>query len=136
MKFWLLTTEYPPLSGGGISTYCWHTARMLAENNIQVTVFIPAVQSQSTRIVMQQENIRLIYFKASGNPQNSFLGHEAALSYQFSKVLKEFQEKDGEPDFIEAQEYNGIAYYPLKRRLLEENYLGKSCFFVTAHAPC
>ncbi|MCB0487320.1 MAG: glycosyltransferase [Cyclobacteriaceae bacterium] len=135
MKFWLLTTEYPPLSGGGISTYCWHTARMLAENNIQVTVFIPAVQSQSTRIVMQQENIRLIYFKASGNPQNSFLGHEAALSYQFSKVLKEFQEKDGEPDFIEAQEYNGIAYYPLQRRLLEENYLGKSCFFVTAHAP-
>ena len=31
LKYWLLTTEYPPFFGGGIGTYCAITAKMLAE---------------------------------------------------------------------------------------------------------
>lgn len=135
MKLWVLTTEYPPQSGGGISTYCWHTAKMMAAEGIATTVFIPASQSESHLIKEQEKNIRLVYFRQDNNNQNRFLGWETALSYEFSKVLKEFQDREGEPDFVEAQEYGGIAYYPLQRRLLEENYLRKSVFFVTAHAP-
>lgn len=135
MKLWLLTTEYPPQSGGGISTYCWHTARMFAEKSHEVTVFVPAHQSIARKIVQQQDGIRIVYIRADSNEQNSFLGWEAALSYEFSKALKEFQDEEGEPDFIEAQEYNGIAYFALQRRLLEPGYLPQSTFYITAHAP-
>lgn len=135
MKFWLLTTEYPPQSGGGISTYCWHTAKMFAENGVQVTVFIPSQQSEHRKIVIQEANIRLVYFRCDGNPQNRFLGWEAALSYEFANVLRTFQDEEGSPDFVESQEYGGIAYYALQRRLLEDDFLKGSTFFVTAHAP-
>jgi len=108
---------------------------MLAENDFEVTVFIPAKQSQGRKIVKQQDNIRLVYFRQHNNAQNKFLGEEAALSYELSAVLKEFEDNEGSPDFIESQEYRGIAYYPLQRRLLEDNYLKNTKFFVTAHAP-
>ncbi len=135
MRLWLLTTEYPPQSGGGISTYCWHTARMFARHGVEVTVFVPGKEISPTRIVVQEKNIRLVYFRQDGNWQNGFLGWEAALSYQFANVLHQFQLAEGAPDFVESQEYLGIAYYPLQRMLLERDYLPGTRFFVTAHAP-
>ena len=41
MTYWLLTTEYPPFHGGGISTYCHFTAQMLSQAGHKVTVFVP-----------------------------------------------------------------------------------------------
>jgi glycosyltransferase involved in cell wall biosynthesis len=135
IKLWLLTTEYPPQSGGGISTYCRHTAKMLADAGVEVTVFIPHENSKPVTILQEEDKIRLVYFRQHGNDHDSFLGRQAALSYQFSVVLKEFQDREGTPDYIESQEYGGIAYYPLQRRLLEEGYLPDTVFYVTAHAP-
>lgn len=135
MRLWLLTTEYPPQSGGGISTYCSHTAKMFASNGIDVTVFVPARQAARFKISSQQDRIRVVYFQHNNRPQAKFLGWESSLSYEFSEVLKSFQGEEGAPDFIEAQEYLGIAYYPLQRRLLDDSYLKGSVFYVTAHAP-
>jgi hypothetical protein len=50
MKIWLLTTEYPPVFGGGIATYCIHTARMLTLHSHEITVFVsdPSIQEELT----------------------------------------------------------------------------------------
>lgn len=135
MKLWLLTTEFPPQSGGGISTYCRHTASMFGENGVLVTVFIPTRQREHYKIHQESEHIRRVYFRSTESEQREYLGFDAALSYSFSTILKHFQDAEGEPDFIEAQEYLGIAYYSLQRRLLEEDYLPTARFYITAHAP-
>jgi glycosyltransferase involved in cell wall biosynthesis len=132
MKFWLLTSEYPPQSGGGISTYSYHTAKMMADHNHHVTVFIPDGKIKNLKKSKQEERITLIYYPIL---DLDFLGYETALSYTLSNVLLKIAGEDGSPDFIEAQEYNGLAYYSLQRKWLEEGYLSNCPFFVTAHAP-
>ncbi|HNP17402.1 MAG TPA: glycosyltransferase [Fulvivirga sp.] len=132
MNFWLLTTEYPPQSGGGISTYCYHTARMMAQKGHQVFVFVPSNCIKKLEITQQDTDIKILSYPVEDLP---FLGYEAALSFTLSNVLKSTAEQFGDPDFIEAQEYNGLAYYSLQRKWLEKGYLEKSSFFVTAHAP-
>ncbi len=132
MNFWLLTTEYPPQSGGGISTYCFHTAKMLAQNGHQVSVFVPNHHMKTVKYLQQEELIRVVSYPII---QYDFLGYEAGLSYNLSFVLENEAKINGEPDYIESQEYNGLAYYALQRKWLEKNYLSKPVFFVTAHAP-
>jgi len=118
MIYWLLTSEFPPLYGGGISTYCLETANMLSRNGHQVTVFIPDYQCKT---IKQQEDstFKLVYFNPNHYYTSSFLGHEANLSYAFSQVVKHQTEKHGAPDIIESQEYMGIAYYLLQFKKLK-----------------
>ena len=104
MNYWLLTTEYPPFFGGGISTYCYNTALMLAENGHSVSVFIndPSV---SDFVTEQREGVRVIRFNPYRTKSSYFLGHNTNISYEFAQIVKLFIEKDGKPDIIEAQEY-------------------------------
>ena len=131
MTFWLITTEYPPMSGGGISTYCYHTAKMMVQNGHEVTVFVPDWSSKKVSI-SNSDKIRLIRFPVT---YYEHFGDEAGLSFCISEVIKEYASKEGLPDIIEAQEYNGIAYYALQRKLLEADYLKETKFLITAHAP-
>lgn len=108
---------------------------MFAQDGIEVTVFIPREKGPGRSIIQQETNLRLVYFRHGKSPQNKFLGSEAALSFEFALVLREFEQAEGCPDFIESQEYGGIAYYPLQFRHLDENFLNKATFFLTAHAP-
>ena len=64
MKYWLLTTEYPPLHGGGISTYCYFTAQMLAGAGYAVTVFTQN-ESVDDFTISTDLNIRLIKFNSN-----------------------------------------------------------------------
>ncbi|MEM7110594.1 MAG: glycosyltransferase [Bacteroidota bacterium] len=131
MTFWLITTEYPPMSGGGISTYCYHTAKMMAQNRHKVTVFIPNWSAKKAS-TSNSDSIRLIHFPVT---HYEFFGDEAGLSFCISEIIQEYIVKEGSPDVIEAQEYNGIAYYTLQRKLLEADYLKDTTFLITAHAP-
>lgn len=132
MNYWLVTTEFPPQSGGGISTYCWHTAKMLTQKNHEVTVFIPGNTPHKTTKSDTDKKIHLVYFPVE---QFDHLGYEAGLSYTISQILKNHATAHGQPDVIEFQEYNGIGYYALQRKWLEEDYFNGTKFLVTAHAP-
>jgi hypothetical protein len=61
LKYWLLTTEYPPEYGGGISTYAHYTAKMLSKNHHKVSVFVYDLRVKDV-LVEYSENIRIIRF--------------------------------------------------------------------------
>lgn len=132
MNYWLVTTEYPPQSGGGISTYSYHTSKMFTQFGHDVTVFIPDGKLKSVRIVEIKDEATLVYFPIK---HYDFLGFETGLSFTLSNVLLEHSKSNAYPTVIEFQEYNGIAYYPLQRKWLEEEYFRNTLFLVTAHAP-
>ncbi len=134
MKIWLLTSEFPPDFGGGISTYCLETAQMLSFYGHNVTVITQDFQVTDIKSI-NQDNYTIFRFNPSKYYTSSFLGYETNLSYAFAQVVKELIEKEGKPDLIESQEYMGIAYY-----LLQYKWLGYPIFedlkvLVTLHAP-
>ncbi|MEQ8927626.1 MAG: glycosyltransferase, partial [Fulvivirga sp.] len=133
MTFWILTTEYPPLSGGGISTYCYHTGQMLQQEGHDVTVFVPDYTIK-TKSVELKDGVTIVKFRPDDS-HFEYLGNESALSLSFSEVIKKYATDNDEPDFIEAQEYNGIAYFALQKKLTLEDYFPNTLFYVTAHAP-
>src|SRR5687768_17573684 len=117
MKYWLLTTEYPPFFGGGISTYCHYTALMLSAKGHEVTVFINDAAVNDFEISFQ-DKVRIVRFNPLRSKTFSFLGHVTNISYEFAMIVKEFIGKEGRPDILEAQEYLGIAYYLLQFKYL------------------
>ncbi|HSH67431.1 MAG TPA: glycosyltransferase, partial [Bacteroidia bacterium] len=115
MNYWLLTTEYPPFFGGGISTYCYYTCCMLSEKGHKVTVFVND-STVSTRKISQSEEARIVRFNPIATQTDLFLGETTHLSYEFAAILKDFIQSEGKPDFIECQDYNGIGYFLLQFR--------------------
>lgn len=115
MNIWLLTTEFPPFFGGGISTYFKNTAQMLSDEGHKVTVILPD-GSIDQEINIQQNHYRVVRFKAGAHPIYKTLGYMAALSYQFADVIEKLIKSEGQPDLIESQEYSGIAYFLLHRK--------------------
>ncbi len=129
MNYWLVTTEFPPDSGGGISTYCWHTAKMFAEKTHDVTVFVPGSFNEKKNL---SKSITTVIFKV---PSYDHLGYEAGLSYYISHFLETYVKENEIPDIIEFQEYLGIGYYTLQKKWLNKGYFENTKFLVTAHAP-
>ncbi len=134
MTYWLLTSEYPPFFGGGISTYCYHTAKMLTANGHSVTVFINDASITDYKI-SDTEECRLIRFGTSRTKKASYLGHVTNISYEFADIVKTFIEKEGNPDIIEAQEYLGIAYYLLQYKKLLYDWCKNIPVLITMHSP-
>jgi glycosyltransferase involved in cell wall biosynthesis len=134
VKYWLLTTEYPPFFGGGISTYCHFTAKMFDQKGHQVSVFIND-DSVTDVLVAQQEGVRIIRFNPSRTQSGLFLGHVTNISYEFAHIVRHFIESEGAPDLIEAQEYLGIAYYLLQYKHLLYNWCKNIPVVITMHSP-
>lgn len=134
MKYWLLTSEFPPFFGGGISTYCVHTARMLQQQGHEVSVFVYDNRVRNTQVDLDS-NIRIVRFAATSTNTQDFLGYSTQLSYEYAAVVKRFIEKEGNPDIIESQEYLGIAYYLLQFRWLGYNWCKDLKVVITAHSP-
>jgi glycosyltransferase involved in cell wall biosynthesis len=134
VKYWLLTTEYPPFFGGGISTYCYNTARMFAARGHEVTVFVNDAAVSKTEITGDQ-GVRVVRFSTSRSGASAFLGHVTNISYEFAFVIKEFIEKEGKPALIEAQEYLGIAYYLLQFKYLQYDWCAGVPVVITMHSP-
>ena len=134
MKYWLLTTEFPPAYGGGIGTYCYENTRMLAENGWEVTVIIPLRHSTKKKETVKN-GIRIVEFPISGSRVSHFLGYDTAIAFEFSEIVKEYMQKEGVPDILEAQEYGGIAYYVLQHKHLGYPLFDKLKILITIHAP-
>src|SRR5215203_791991 len=134
MNYWLLTTEYPPFFGGGISTYCFFTARMLAEQHHQVTVFVNDA-SITNHVITEEGKVRIIRFNPSQTNSSAFLGHVTNISYEFADIVRRFVGQEGAPDVIEAQEYLGIAYYLLQFKHLQYDWCRNIPVVITMHSP-
>lgn len=134
MNYWLMTTEYPPFFGGGISTYCFYTAKMFAKNGHQVTVFVNDSSISSLR-VEQQQSVRIVRFNPTLSASSSYLGYATCVSYEFAQILKKFIEDEGKPDIIESQEYLGIAYYLLQYKHLQYEWCKDVPVLITMHSP-
>ncbi|MBC5992312.1 glycosyltransferase [Pontibacter cellulosilyticus] len=134
INYWLLTTELPPQFGGGIGTYCKHWSQVLKLNGNNVTIFLPNRYVQSYA-VEDRFGVRVIEFSPYFSDTSSYLGYETMISYSFAEIVKLFAEKEGVPDWIEAQEYNGIAYYLLQRKNLGESLYKDMKVVITCHAP-
>jgi glycosyltransferase involved in cell wall biosynthesis len=134
VRYWLLTTEYPPFYGGGISTYSDQTARMLSDAGHDVTVFLPQYDAVTPK-ELAGSKIKLIRFNPLSSSTRHFLGHEANLSFAFAEAVISQIQKEGKPDFIETQEYLGIGYYLLQKKHLGYPELVNIPVVVTLHAP-
>ncbi len=134
MKYWLLTTEYPPFYGGGISTYCFFTAKMLVQNGHTVTVFIndAGIHSINEQFI---DGVRIVRFNPDTTAAISFLGHTTNLSYAFAQTVEFYIEQEGKPDLVEAQEYLGIAYYLLQYKYLMYDWCKEVPVLITMHSP-
>ena len=135
MRYWLLTTEYPPFYGGGIATYSFHTAKMLSLNGHEVTVFVPDYRISEKFLVEEIDKIRVIRFKTGKSTVYEHLGYVSALSYQFSEFLEEWIKKEEKPDVIESQEYLGISYFLLQKKYLLWKEFRDIPIILTLHTP-
>ncbi len=135
MRYWLLTTEYPPFYGGGIATYSFHTAKMLSLNGNEVTVFVPDYKIERGVLLEERDKIRVVRFKPGKSKVYEHLGYVSALSYQFSEVLEEWIRKEEKPDIIESQEYLGIAYFLLQKKYLLWKEFRDIPIILTLHTP-
>jgi len=135
LNYWLLTTEYPPMHGGGISTYCNFTAGMLAAAGHAVTVFTQDDGVKDFIITNETQHIRLVHFNSNRDGTGSFLGYTARLSYAFAGIVKAFVEAEGKPYCIEAQDYLGIAYYLTQFKNTGYTFLTGIPIIITLHSP-
>jgi len=135
MEYWLLTTEYPPFYGGGIATYCFHTAKMLSQNSHYVTVFVPDNKVNSKTLIEERDGIRVVRFKPGESKAYEFLGYVSALSFQFSEILEEWIKKEGPPNIIESQDFLGITYFLLQKKYLLYKEFRNLPIILTLHTP-
>jgi glycosyltransferase involved in cell wall biosynthesis len=134
MKLWLLTSEFPPDFGGGISTYCLETAQMFSSFGHKITVITQDFSINKITYELRDE-YRIVRFNPNEYYTSSFLGYEANLSYAFAQVIKELATIEGTPDIIESQEYMGIPYYLLQYKWLQYPVFKDLKLVVTLHAP-
>ena len=135
MRLWLLTTEYPPQFGGGIGTYCLHTAQMFAEQGHQVTVVTSEPSLSLDRTIESAGNLRVLRFKPSATPRDVSLGPTVALSLDFSEQVEALIQAEGPPDLIECQDYHGIGYFLLQKKHVKWPGLSQVPIVVTLHTP-
>lgn len=134
MKYWILTIEFPPKFGGGIGTYCYEWARLLVKQQAETTVFL-LNKSLSNYRETQYEGIRVVEFPADLAKSSSFLGFETSVNLSFEKIVSLFIEKEGAPDWIESQEYNGLAYFILQKKHLGYSLYKDVKIVVNCHCP-
>ena len=135
MNYWLLTTEFPPIHGGGISTYCWHTAKMLAEKGHAVTVFVNDYSITAIHRDSPLQNIEIVRFHPNQVSRGEILGTDARLSIEFAHVVELEMDQKGVPDFLETQDYMGIGYYTLQKKKLLYPKFKELKVLMTMHAP-
>lgn len=135
MKIWLMTTEYPPFYGGGIGTYCKHTAQMFARYGHEVTVIVCDGSIDSELEVTIVNSIRIVRFRPLREKLNKYIGEAISVSYQYAKIVCDMIQIYGEPDIVESQEFLGLPYCLIKEKKLFNKYLTNVPIVVTAHTP-
>jgi glycosyltransferase involved in cell wall biosynthesis len=107
---------------------------MFSEKGHRVTVFTSDKRIQDIKTEELPE-ARVIRFNPAIAKADGFLGNETCISYAFALVVKMFIEKEGKPDLIESQDYNGIAYFLLQFKYCLYDWCRDVPVLVTMHSP-
>ena len=109
-------------------------SRQMSDAGHQVTVFVRDNQNAEENV---NANLTYVRFESSGNKSTAYqrMGYWAALSYQYYEEVRKYAAEKGEPDIIEAQDYNALAYYLIQYRLLERGFLRNTHIVVHLHTP-
>ncbi len=134
MKYWLLTTEYPPFFGGGIAAYTELTARMLYNHGHYVRVFIYDKEAHGIQETISQ-GVLVTRFSQLTADSRHIMGFVANLSYSYADIIAQYINKEGPPDIIESQEYLGLPYFLLQRKWTLDPVMAQLRVIVTAHNP-
>ncbi len=108
---------------------------MLAEAGHEVTVFCNDDSVTDFEFTQVTTNTRLLRFNSNRDQLHSFLGYAARLSYSFALLVRKIIEEEGKPDFIEAQDYLGIAYYITQFKNAGYEFLAGIPLVITLHSP-
>lgn len=136
MNIWLITSELPEYLSGGIGRYIINYAYALAEAGHKVLILSRMAENCDRKLA---KNIRLVGFiplyeyrnapnpdgRTSSHPSYPYnvLGYWGGLSFQVAEEIINLLDKEEIPDIIECQEYGGIAYFLLQRKLIEDSPL-------------
>jgi len=108
---------------------------MFAGQGHNITVFVPDTSIKAINILTEQTGITIIRFNPGrSDPENS-LGYTAQLSYAFADIVRTVITEKGRPDFIEAQDYLGIAYYLLQFKHSGYEFIHDVPILITLHSP-
>ncbi len=95
---------------------------------------MPDINEKYFREIIQ-DNIRVVYFSPYLENTSSILGYETMISYSFAKIVEIYMQKEGIPEWLESQEYNGIAYYILQKKHLHYPLFRDLKVLITCHCP-
>ncbi|MDY6782569.1 MAG: glycosyltransferase [Cyanobacteriota bacterium] len=130
MKLLLVASEIPP-TPGGIATYVGNTVAMFADAGHEITVFArsdrPGIEQQDTYTLIRivPKDIHLLSAtptdplseKHPAFPYN-VMGYWGALSYQLAEAVLDYIRKHGKPDAIESEDFSGLAYFLIQKKLV------------------
>jgi len=147
MRIWLVSSELPHEIAGGIARYVDNFARLAGAAGHEVVVFARSQEARDSEIA---PNVRLIGIvpnserltdkTKSDDPARhpsypyGMLGWWPALSYQMAEAVLQYANDLALPDIIESQEYAGLPYFLLQRRLTERTLLEQVPVLVHMHS--
>jgi glycosyltransferase involved in cell wall biosynthesis len=133
MKYWILTTEFTQGKNEEIGAYVNNHVQIFADKGHEILVIQGGFdQEQNTSRIAA--NVTLHSFSLNNRTASSFLGADAALSFEFANEVINLLATNT-PDVIEMQGYLGIGYYLLIRKYAGEPLLKNIPVIVTGHMP-
>ena len=146
MKLFLIASECPPVPGG-IATYVGNTAAMFADAGHDITIFArsqqPGVEPQGDCAFVKIAP-KDVYLLAStrahplSETHPSFpynvMGYWGALSYQLAEAVIDHIRQHGKPDAIESEDFSGLAYFLMQKKLIGCPELAGVPIILTLHS--
>jgi len=147
MKIFLIASECPPVPGG-IATYVGNTAAIFSDAGHDITVFARTPQTGIEEInklkiikIFPKDTYLLNLTKAHPRSEThpafpyNVMGYWGAVSYQLAEEVINYIRTHGHPDIIESEDYSGIAYFLLQKKLLGCPELQGVPIVLNLHSP-
>lgn len=138
LNVWIVTSEFPPMYGGGISTYCWEAGLAWATSGHTAIVFTRANPGQaevSTERLQERFDLVRVPVSAPAKLQAA-LGYWHLMSYCIAdEIISRIKTLGITPDMIEVQDYGAMAYFLLKRKLAGAPELASTKIVIYSHTP-
>lgn len=132
MKIWILTNDYKPTYGYGISSYIDQAIRMYTPKH-QVSIFTP--DSYQSSIESLENNVCIVRYFDKSLTNNEFINMYLGMSHQAAEEILLHIDQNGAPDSIEVQDCMALGYYLLLRKQQGEARLKNTSIVLVAHTP-
>ncbi|RYY74753.1 MAG: glycosyltransferase [Gammaproteobacteria bacterium] len=138
LNIWIATSEFPPIFGGGISTYCWEAGVAWSSSGHNVKIFTRSASPyEELNIENPRSGLAVVRFPVKSEGKvNASLGYWHLLSYCLAEnIIKQIRDGEIRPDIIEVQDYGALAYYLLKSKLNGLSELADTKVIIYCHTP-